>query len=281
MKVPMSSVYTVLQHNLGSIYVNDVNLGTQVNRVTAMAGWGGRSGPESLRGLYARSKTGAMVPLDTLVTWREELGPRACYRCNQFLYCTEQFMPKPGVSESEAIAEVRRICRERLSAGFVNDWAGMTYESLKSRGDEGVLFALSLFLAYLVAVAYRESWRNAFRDFLPSVAAVLGALLALTAVGVPLSAYSRYALALIAPAATAMSFAADGAANRRARALLPLLAALTMLPLSFAGGAGAVGARSFGVALAGGFAAYALACLVVPQASFTCRGGMTRLSKIP
>jgi len=266
MKVPMSSVYTVLQHNLGSIYVNDVNLGTQVNRVTAMAGWGGRSGPESLRGLYARSKTGAMVPLDTLVTWREELGPRACYRCNQFLYCTEQFLPKPGVSESEAIAEVRRICRERLSAGFVNDWSGMTYESLKSRGDEGVLFALSLFLAYLVAVAYRESWRKAFRDFLPSVASVLGALLALTVAGVPLSAYSRYALALIAPAATAMSFAADGAANRRTRSLLPLLAALTMIPLSFAGGAGAVGARSFGVTLAGGFAAYALACLGVPRA---------------
>ena len=267
MKVPMSSVYTVLQHNLGSIYINDVNLGTQVNRVTAMSGWGGRFGPEALRGLYARSKTGAMVPLDTLVTWREELGPRACYRCDQFLYCTEQFTPKPGVSESEAIAEVLRICREKLSPGFVNSWSGMTYESLKSRGDEGLLFALSLFLAYLVAVAYRESWRKALRDYLPSVAAVFGALAALTVVGVPLSAYSRYALALIAPSVTAMAFAAGNAANPRARALLPLLAALTMLPLAFACGAGAIGARTFGVALAGGFAAYAFVCLLRPKSA--------------
>ena len=257
MKVPMLSIYTVLQHNLGSIYVNDVNLGTQVNRVTAMSEWSGRARPEDIRGLYVRSKTGAMVPLDTLVTWSEELGPHACYRCNQFLYCTEQFLPKPGVSESEAIAEVRRICREKLSPGFMNDWLGLTYESMKSRGDEGVLFALSLLLAYLVAVGCRESWRRAFRDFLPSVAAILGALLALWATGVQFSVYSRYGLAMLAPLTTAMSFAADG--SHRARMLLPLLGALTMLPLAFAVGAGAVGARTFAVAIAGGFSAYALA----------------------
>ena len=257
MKVPMSSIYTVLQHNLGSIYVNDVNLGTQVNRVTAMSEWRGRARPEDIRGLYVRSRTGAMIPLDTLVTWSEELGPHACYRCNQFLYCTEQFLPKPGVSESEAIAEVRRICREKLSPGFMNDWLGLTYESMKSRGDEGVLFALSLLLAYLVAVGCRESWRRAFRDFLPSMAAVLGALAALWATGVQFSAYSRYALAMLAPLTTAMSFAADG--RPRSMWPLPLLGALTMLPLAFAGGAGAVGARTFAVTLVGGFSSYSLA----------------------
>ena len=139
----------------------------------------------------------------------------------------------------------------------MNDWLGLTYESMKSRGDEGVLFALSLLLAYLVAVGCRESWRRAFRDFLPSVAAILGALLALWATGVQFSVYSRYALAMLAPLATAMSFAADG--SHRARMLLPLLGALTMLPLAFVCGAGAVGARTFAVALAGGFSAYAIA----------------------
>lgn len=263
MKVPMSSIFTVLQHNLGSIYVNDVNLGTQVNRVTAMSEWSGRASAEDIRGLYVRSKTGEMVPLDTLVTWSEELGPHACYRCNQFLYCTEQFLPKPGVSESEAIAEVRRICREKLSPGFLNDWLGLTYESMKSRGDEGLLFALSLVLAYLVAVAFRESWRRALCDFAPSVAAVLGALLALWATGVQFSAYSRYALSMLAPLATAMSFVADG--RPRARYLLPLLGALAMLPLCLAAGAGAVGARTFAVALAGGFSAYALVVFRRPR----------------
>ena len=257
MKVPMSSIYTVLQHNLGSIYVNDVNLGTQVNRVTAMAGWSGRARPDDIRKLYVRSKTGAMVPIDTLVTCREELGPRACYRCDQYLYCTEQFIPKPGVSASEAVAEVLRICREKLSPGFRNDWAGFTYESLKSRGDEGLLFGLALLLAYLALVAYRESWRKAFWTLLPSVTAVFGAILALTVSGVAFSVYSRYALVMLVATTTSMALVADASAGFWKRALLPLLAALTMLPLVFASGAGAAGSRSLGIAFFGGFVAYA------------------------
>ena len=276
MKVPMSSIYTVLQHNLGSIYVNDVNLGTQVNRVTAMAGWSGRARPDDIRKLYVRSKTGAMVPIDTLVTYREELGPRACYRCDQYLYCTEQFIPKPGVSMSEAVAEVRRICREKLSPGFINDWAGFTYESLKSRGDEGMLFGLSLFLAYLVLVAYRESWRAAFRQLLPSVTAVFGAVLALTVAGVAFSVYSRYALVMLVAATTAMSLVADSSAGFWKRSILPFLAALTMLPLVFASGAGAAGSRSLGITLFGGYVAYAifggmLSALLSPRREKSCQ----------
>ena len=124
-------------------------------------------------------------------------------------------------------------------------------------------FAVRTFLAYLVAVAFRESWRRAFCDFVPSVAAVLGALLALWATGVQFSAYSRYALSMLAPLATAMSFVADG--RPRARCLLPLLGALAMLPLCLAAGAGAVGARTFAVTLAGGFSAYALVVLRRPR----------------
>ena len=263
MKVPMSSIYTVLQHNLGSIYVNDVNMGTQVNRVTAMSDWRGRARPEDVKALYVRSKTGAMVPLDTLVTCHEELGPRSCYRCDQYLYCTEQFIPKPGVSTSEAIEEVLRICGEKLSPGFRNGWAGFTYESLKSRGDEGILIGLSLLLTYLVLVVRKETWRGAFWAFLPSVAAVFGAILALTLAGVSFSVYSRYALVMLVAYTAAMSLLVDPAAGLLRRMALPLLAAATALPLVFVTGAGAAGGCSLGVTLAGGYIAYALFGLVL------------------
>ena len=258
MKVPMSSIYTALQHNLGSIYVNDVNMGTQVNRVTVMADWRGRARPEDVKSIYVRSKSGAMVPVDTLVTCSEELGPRSCYRCNQYLYCTEQFIPKPGVSASEAIEEVRRICGEKLSPGFLNDWSGFTYESLKSRGDEGLLVGLAVLLAYLVLVAYKETWRGAFGLFLPSVAAVFGAVFTLWAVGVAFSVYSLYVLVMLVALTAAMSLVSEGAGSFRQRALLPVLAALSALPLVFAYGPGAAGSRSLGIALVGGYVAYAV-----------------------
>ena len=262
--VPMSSVYSALQHNLGSIYVNDVNLGTQVNRVTAMADWCGRARQEDVESLYVRSKKGAMVPVGSLVGFCEELGPRACYRCDQYLYCTEQFIPKPGVSTSEAVAEVLRICREKLSPGFVNDWANFTYESLKSRGDEGLLTGLSVLAVFLVLVAYLESWRGAVAAMAPSVATVLGAALALMVSGVSLSVYSRYALVMMPATAVAMTLVSRPGRGARASALLPLLAALAVLPLVFAAGPGSAGSRSLGVTLFGGYAAYAALAAALP-----------------
>ena len=258
MNVPMSSVFSVLQHNLGSIYVNDVNIGTQVNRVTAMAEWCGRARPEDVNALYVRSKTGAMVPVGTLVTCREEIGTRSCYRRNQYLYCTEQFIPKAGVSESEAIREVLRICSEKLSPGFVNGWERVTYESMKSRGDEGLLIALSVLLAYFVLVVRMESWREALRTMLPSVTAVLGAIAALWCFNAPFSVYSRYAVIMLVSLTTAMALVSDSAPGFFRRAFVPLLASGTALPLVFSLGAGAVGSRSFGATMLGGFLVYAI-----------------------
>lgn len=266
MNVPMSSVFSVLQHNLGSIYVNDVNIGTQVNRVTAMAEWRGRAKPEDVNALYVRSKTGAMVPVGTLVTCREELATRSCYRRNQFLYCTEQFIPKAGVSESEAIQEVLRICSEKLSPGFVNGWEGVTYESMKSRGDEGLLIALSLLFAYFALVVSMESWRNALRTMLPSATAVFGAFAALWCCGAPYSVYSRYGVVMLMALTSAMSLLSGRAPGFFRRAFVPLLAAATVLPLVFSSGAGAVGSQSFGAAMLGGFLAFALCqCFFAPS----------------
>jgi len=265
MKVPMSSLYTVMQHNLGSIYVNDVNFGTQVNRVTVMSDWMGRARAEDIRNLYVRSKTGAMVPVDTLVSCEEEIGPRACYRCNQYVYCTLQFIQKPGVSDSEAIEEVLRICREQLSPGFLNDWANFTYESLKSRGDEGLLVTLSLLIGYLILVGFRESCRGAFRTLLPSVAAVFGALATLGLTGVPLTLYSRYALVMLVALTTAMSLLSEGTARYRSWIGLPLLGALCALPLAISRGAGSAGSVSLGLTLFGGYLGYALLGYLVPD----------------
>ena len=206
-----------------------------------------------------------MVPVGSLVTCSEELGPRACYRCDQYLYCTEQFVPKPGVSTSEAVAEVLRICREKLSPGFVNDWANFTYESLKSRGDEGLLTGLSLLAVFLVLVAYHESLIKAIAGMTPSIAAVFGAMLALSISGVSLSVYSRYVIVMLPAVTVAMSIVSNSGARARTGALLPLLAALTALPLVFAFGPGSAGGRSLGVALSGGCAAYAAVAALLPM----------------
>ncbi len=259
MNVPMSSLYSTLQHYLGSFYVNDINLGTQVNRVTVMADWPGRDTIENVGSLYVRSDVGAMVPVSVLVKLEEELGIRCCYRYNRYLYSTIQFIPRPGVSSSEAIDEVRRISRENLRSGYVQGWANLTYEQFCTRGDSHVLLAVSLLMVFLVLMVYYESIRRAVMNIFPLTSVLAGAVCAHMLSGVTMSLYSWFAILLMAVLAAAMSFVGEGGRTWLERAFGPFAMALSSLPLVFSKGAVAAGSCSLGVALIGGFCAYAVA----------------------
>ena len=126
--------------------------------------------------------------------------------------------------------------------------------------------SLSLLAAFLVLMVCFESWRRAALSLMPASAAVFGGVLALFAVGVPLSLYSRFALlALVVVNVSFTLFSSEGDSWLK-RAFLPLLAAAMMLPLVFTSGAGAAGSRSFGVTLVGGFLFFALVGLPIATA---------------
>ena len=257
-KVPMLSLYTTLQHALGSVYVNDVNLGTQVNRVTVMSDWTGRSSADRIGDLYVRSKTGDMVPVGALVTVGEELGVRDCYRCNQYLYATCQFLPKDGVASSEAIEEVKRISAESLPRGYVQGWSGLIYEQFQSRGDTGLLMGLSVLAVYVVLMVLFGSLVRPLESLVPAAAATLGAVALHLATGVPMSLYSQFSVLLIVVTCSALAALEDSRDGLAGRAFLPLVLAVCFLPLALTSGAGGAGGRSMGVALLGGFAFFTL-----------------------
>ena len=274
MKVPLSSLFATLQHALGSVYVNDVNLGTQVNRVTVMSDWKGRSAPESLAGLYVRSATGDMVPVSALVEYEEELGPNAVYRYNRYLYCTVDMSQKPGVSLQDAMNEISRIFERELPRDYDTGWSGIAYEESSTPGRVELMVALSLLAAFLVLTVCFESWCRAALVLLPSSAALFGGVLALFATGVPLSIYSRFALMALVVVTVSFTLFHSEEDSWLKRAFLPLLATAMMVPLVFTTGAGAAGSRSFGMALVGGYLFFALVGLPLAQAfgKVTLRG---------
>ena len=62
-----------------------------------------RSDAQDLSLLYIKSDDGKkLVPLNTLVTWKESLGPQAVNHFNQFTSVTLFFNLKPGVAVGEA-----------------------------------------------------------------------------------------------------------------------------------------------------------------------------------
>ncbi len=285
-RVPLATLYMTLQTYLGSLYVNDVNLGTQVNRVTVQADWDGRADAEAVRGLYVRSETGAMVPVSALVTFGESLGPRVIYRRNQYVYCTILCTPAPGVLAGDCREEVIRILNEKLPPDYGYDWAGLTFHEMRARGTALPLLILAVLFGYLFLVAQYESWTIPLPVMLSVATAVLGALIGLKIAGLDLSIYAQLGIVLLIGLASKNAIlivefakerherdglgiieAALSGAHERFRAVLmtALTFVLGVAPLVWATGAGAGSRRAIGTTtFAGMCAATLLGIVLVP-----------------
>ena len=275
LKVPLSEVYATLQSDLGSLYVNDVNLGTQVNRVTIQADWSGRASPADVLDLRVRSSSGAMVPIGSLATVEAEPGPRTIYRYNQYVFAGINVMLAPGVATGAGMDEVERILDAELPPDYGYDWTNMSFHEKRNKGMIVPILALAVLFGYLFLVAQYESWIVPVPVMASVFAATCGALLGLKLAGLSFSVYAQLGLVLLVGLASksailivefaktarergesAVEAAATGASERfRAVIMTALTFMLGMLPMVFATGAGAVSRRAIGVAAFSGMAA--------------------------
>ncbi len=289
LRVPLAKLYATLQNYLGSLYVNDVNLGTQVNRVTVQADWKGRADAEAVRGLFVRSDTGEMVPVGSLVSFREALGPRVIYRRNQYVFCSILCTPAKNVTEGECQKEVIRILQEKLPPDYGYDWAGLTFHEMRARGTAVPLILLAVLFGYLFLVAQYESWTIPLPVMLSVVTAVLGALIGLKLTGMSFSVYAQLGVVLLIGLASknailVVEFAKDkheteglgiieaALAGARERFRAVLMTALTfvlgILPLVWATGAGAGSRRAIGISTFSGMLMATLVGLVFVPALY-------------
>ena len=273
-KVPVATVYATLQNYLGSRYVNDVNLGTQVNRVTVQADWEGRATPEAVSRLYVRGENGAMVQIGSLGDITHELGPRTVYTRDKYVTSQLTIMPAPGVASGRVMESLKKVFKEEMPDDFGYDWAALSFQEARNEGSAAPLIALAVLFGYLFLVAQYESWTIPMPVMLSIFVAVLGALCGLKWFGIwmtgspyPLSIYAQLGLVLLVGLASKnailiVEFAKDkrenegysiveasgAAAGERLRALLmtALTTLLGTLPMMIATGAGAASRNHLG-----------------------------------
>ena len=188
--------FSVLQNYLGSSYVNDVNFGTQVNKVMIQADWKFRKDINSIKNLYVQNKEGEMVPLGGMITLRKVLAPRVVTRYNQYPSAGITAVQNPSSSTGQAMGALEALSAQ-LPAGFSYDWSGMSYQEKSSSGQIGYLIALAMTFAYLFLVAQYESWSTPLPVLTSVSVAMLGALLGLFITGLPLSIYAQLGLILL------------------------------------------------------------------------------------
>ena len=119
--------------------VNDVNLGTQVNRVTVAAESKGRAKPEDVERLYVRSDRGAMVPIGSLGTISRELGPRTIYTRDKYVTVGLTILPAPGVASGTVMNEVRELLDSQLPEGYGYNWAALSFQEARNAGADVVV----------------------------------------------------------------------------------------------------------------------------------------------
>jgi hydrophobic/amphiphilic exporter-1 (mainly G- bacteria), HAE1 family len=172
--VPLADVNTTLGALLGSSYINDFNKFGRVYKVYVQAEPEYRRDTSQLGLFYVRNQQGGMVPIDTLVSTRPASGPEFTNRFNLFRTAEVTGAPAPGFSSAQALDALEATARDVLPGDMSFDWADMSYQERKAPGIAAV-FALAIFLVFLILAAQYESWGLPFSVLLGTPFAVFGA----------------------------------------------------------------------------------------------------------
>ncbi|MBZ5684637.1 MAG: multidrug efflux RND transporter permease subunit [Acidobacteriia bacterium] len=173
--VPLSQITDTLGVYMGSAYVNDFDFNNRSYRVYVQADKQFRATAKDMKQFYVRSDSGAMVPLDNLLTITQTTTPQVISHYNLFRSAEIDGSAARGFSSGQAIAAMEELAK-RLPQGFSYSWTGLSLEELQAGGTSLILFALGTLVIYLTLSAQYESFVLPFIVLLAVPMALLGAL---------------------------------------------------------------------------------------------------------
>ena len=230
--------------------------------------------PSVLSQLYVRSSTGALVPLNAVATLKPTVGPLAINHLGQLPSVTISFDLKPGVSLSQALAEIHEAAASSgMPATILGSFQGAAQAFRSSLQGMGILLVLAIFVIYLVLGILYESFIHPITILSGLPTAGFGALVTLLAFGLDLNMYGFVGIIMLVGivkknAILMIDFALEaqrkegrapseaifqaGITRFRPIMMTTMAALMGSLPIALGFGAGGLARRPLGLAVVGG-----------------------------
>jgi HAE1 family hydrophobic/amphiphilic exporter-1 len=229
--------------------------------------------PTALARLNIRSSSGRLVPLDAVTTLTPGLGPLVVTHLGQLPSVTISFNTKPGVSLSDAVAQVEAVQRElRVPATLSATFQGTAQAFQDSLRGQGMLLLITVLVIYLILGILYESFIHPLTILSGLPSAGVGALLTLLLFGMELNVYGFVGLIMLVGIVKKNAIMMIDVAIEKERGgttpaeaiyqgcllrfrpimMTTMAALLGTLPIALGIGAGADARRPLGLAVVGG-----------------------------
>ena len=177
LSVPVSDIFNTMQLILGGFYVNDFNMYGRTWQVIAQGDINDRSSVEDVYKMNIKSRSGAMVPLRSLLHIDRTIGPSNIQRYNNYRSIKITGSPAPGYSSGDALKAMAEISARVLPSGYKYEWTGTAVQEQEASGQTFLVFFMAFLFGYLFLVALYESWTLPLSIMLSMVVAFTGAIL--------------------------------------------------------------------------------------------------------
>ncbi len=153
--------------------------------------------PTDIADIYVKSRTGALVPLDSLVSLSEEASASRLNRYNRMRAITISANLAPGYSLAEALDFLNTVAMEENTIDGAIDYKGQSQLYYEGASAMTGVFILALTVTFLVLAAQFESFVHPFVIMLTVPLGLVGALAGLHFTGSSLNIYSQIGIVML------------------------------------------------------------------------------------
>lgn len=187
-------IFSALQSQLASYYINDFNLDGETFYVKMQAARDFRVTINDIQDLQIQNSRGDMVPLSAIGVLKFEVGPRRIERFNKMQSASVQAQSAGMVSSGELMKIIEGM---ELPEGYSIEWTDMSFQERQNQGQILVLMVIAMIFAYLFLVAQYESWTIPVPVMLTVFTALLGAFIGMKLWGESFSIYAQLGLVML------------------------------------------------------------------------------------